>query len=96
MVLGQFHPEAKNHPSCEDLQLHLARENGGHRNAHFYKTHHNSLQLNLYMVSFENSFTQKVLLFLFTWGSASSRFHLEVPARIHLPSAKDSFSCKGI
>ena len=40
------------------------------------------------MFSFENSFTQKVLLFLFTWGSASSRFHLEVPARIHLPSAK--------
>ena len=39
---------------------------------------------------------KKVLLFLFTWGSASSRFHLEVPARIHVPSAKDSFSCKGI
>ena len=48
------------------------------------------------LVSFEKSFTQKVLLFLFTWGSASSRFHLEVPARIHVPSAKDSFSCKGI
>ena len=41
-------------------------------------------------------FTQKILLFLFTWGSANSRFHLEVPARIHVPSAKDLFSCKGI
>ena len=53
-------------------------------------------QCDIQLVSFENSFTQKVLLFLFTWGSASSRFHLEVPARMHVPSAKDSFSCKGV
>ena len=48
------------------------------------------------VVSFENSFTQKVLLFLFTRGSASSRFHLEVHVQTHVPSAKGSFSCKGI
>ena len=40
----------------------------------------------------EKSFTQKVLLFLFTWGSASSRFHLEVHVQTHVPSAKGSFS----